>query len=113
METLKIDIEEIIIAITNKNVLKIEYTNYSGELTERHVEPYRVFLKSANWYLIAFCLSKQEFRVFKLSRVSCLEILDKVFESRDCDFIAVSLAGRIELAKKAANGKQQECQLPV
>jgi predicted DNA-binding transcriptional regulator YafY len=109
METVKIDIEKIITAITNKNVLKIEYTNYSGESSERHVEPYRVFLKSANWYLIAFCLSKQEFRVFKLSRVSCLEILDEIFEGRDCDFAALSLAGRIELAKKAANGNRQEC----
>jgi predicted DNA-binding transcriptional regulator YafY len=62
-----------------------------------------MFLKSANWYLIAFCLSKQEFRVFKLSRVSCLEIPAEIFESRDCDFAALSLAGRIELAKKATS----------
>jgi predicted DNA-binding transcriptional regulator YafY len=100
METLNIDIEKIITAITSKNLLNIEYTNYSGELSKRQVEPYRVFLKNANWYLIAFCLSKQEFRVFKLSRISCLETLDEVFKSRDCDFTALSLAGRIELAKK-------------
>jgi predicted DNA-binding transcriptional regulator YafY len=112
METLKVDIEEIITAITNKKLLKIEYTNYSGELSERKVEPYRVFLKSANWYLIAFCLSKQEFRVFKLSRISHIEILDEIFESRDCDFTALSLAGKIELKEKAANEKRQECQLP-
>jgi len=102
METLKVNIEEIINAITNKNLLKIEYTNYSGESSERQVEPYRLFLKSANWYLIAFCLSKQEFRVFKISRISRLEILDKIFESRDCDFSALSLAGRIEMARKIA-----------
>jgi predicted DNA-binding transcriptional regulator YafY len=60
METVKVDIEEIIKTIANKKLLKIEYTNYSGELSERKVEPYKVFLKSANWYLIAFCLSKQE-----------------------------------------------------
>ena len=113
METLKVDIEEIIAAITNKNLLKIEYTNYSGELSGRKVEPYRVFLKSANWYLIAFCLSKQEFRVFKLSRISRLEILDAIFESRDCDFTALSRAGRIELEKKTANEKRQEYQLPL
>jgi predicted DNA-binding transcriptional regulator YafY len=80
---------------------------------ERQVELYRVFLKSASWYLIAFCLSKQEFRVFKLSRISRLEILDEIFESRDCDFTALSLAGRIELKEKAANEKRQECQLPI
>jgi predicted DNA-binding transcriptional regulator YafY len=112
-ETLKVDIEEIITAITNKNLLKIEYTNYSGKLSERHVEPYRVFLKSVNWYLIAFCLSKQEFRVFKLSRISRLEITDKTFESRDCDFTALSHAGRIELEKKVANEKRQEYQVPT
>jgi predicted DNA-binding transcriptional regulator YafY len=101
------------IVITNKNLLKIEYTNYSGELSDRKVEPYRVLLKNANWYLIAFCLSKKEFRVFKLSRISCLEILDEIFESWDFDFTALSLAGRIKLAKKATNGKRQECQLPI
>jgi predicted DNA-binding transcriptional regulator YafY len=113
METLKVDIEEIITAVANKNLLKIEYTNYSGELSERQVEPYRVLLKNANWYLIAFCLSKNEFRIFKLSRISCLEVLDEIFESRDFDFTALSLAGRIELTKKVTNGKRQECQLPI
>jgi predicted DNA-binding transcriptional regulator YafY len=113
METVKIDIERIITAITNKNVLKIEYTNYSDESSKRHVEPYRMFLKSANWYLITFCLSKQEFRVFKLSRISRLEILAEIFESRDCDFTALSLTGQIELAKKALNGNRQECKLPI
>jgi predicted DNA-binding transcriptional regulator YafY len=113
METLKVDIEEIITAITKKNLLKIEYTNYSGELSKRQVEPYRVFLKSASWYLIAFCLFKQEFRVFKLSRISRLEIFDEIFESRNVDFTALSLAGRIELKEKAVNEKRQECELSI
>ncbi|MDR0639987.1 MAG: YafY family transcriptional regulator [Spirochaetaceae bacterium] len=108
MVDLKVDIEEIINAITNKNLLKIVYTNYSGEPSERQVEPYRLLLKSANWYLIAFCLSKQEFRVFKLSRISRLEILDDLFERQDCDSCALSLAGQIELEKKVANEKRQD-----
>jgi predicted DNA-binding transcriptional regulator YafY len=110
METLKVDVEEIISAITNKNVLKIMYTNYSGESSGRQIELYRLFLKNANWYLIAFCLSKQEFRVFKLSRISCLEILDTIFESRDCDFTTLSRAGKIEMERKASNEKRQEYQ---
>lgn len=112
METLTADIEELIAAITNKKLLNIMYTNYSGELSERQIEPYRLFLKSANWYLIAFCLSKQEFRVFKISRISRLEVMGKIFESRNCDFAALSLAGRIEMERKTAIGKPQEYQLP-
>jgi predicted DNA-binding transcriptional regulator YafY len=106
METLKVDIEEIIIAVTNKNLLKIAYTNFLGEPIERQVEPYRLFSNNANWYLIAFCLVKQEFRVFKISRISCLETLDVMFENRDCDFTALSLAGRIEMEIKTGNEKR-------
>jgi predicted DNA-binding transcriptional regulator YafY len=83
---INLDIEEIITAINDKNLLFLNYSDQSGKMSERKVEPYKLFLKSANWYLIGYCLSKQDFRIFKLSRISRLKILDEAFELRSYDF---------------------------
>ena len=35
--------------------------------------------KSKEWYLKAFCLEKQDFRMFKLNRILHLDVLDQTF----------------------------------
>ncbi|MDR2808406.1 MAG: WYL domain-containing protein [Spirochaetaceae bacterium] len=70
---LRVDIEDIITAIRDERLLEIVYTNYSGKSSKRQVEPYWLFLKSADWYLIAFCLYKRTFKIFKLSRITVLK----------------------------------------
>jgi predicted DNA-binding transcriptional regulator YafY len=58
------------------------YTNET--LTERQAEPYQVIYKESNWYLYAFCRLRNDFRLFKLRRMSGLDILDERFEPRPC-----------------------------
>jgi predicted DNA-binding transcriptional regulator YafY len=103
----------MITVINKKSLLEIVYTHYSGELSIRQVESYRLLLKRAHWYLIAFCLSKHEFMVFKLSRISRLEILDNTFERRDCDLEALSLTGKIELEVKSILKKRGKSVSPL
>jgi predicted DNA-binding transcriptional regulator YafY len=60
----------------------IYYTNEA--LTERQAEPYQIIFKEANWYLYAFCRLRNDFRLFKLRRMSGLDILEESFEPRPC-----------------------------
>lgn len=62
----------------NKN-LCFRYSDFVGKNSIRVVEPYHLVLKGANWYLQAFCTSKLDFRIFKLTRISEIEILDETF----------------------------------
>lgn len=66
-------------ALTNYNVVNINYTNKEGIATNRLIEPFAI-LNSENWYLIAWCRLRQEFRFFRPDRIQKMEILSENFE---------------------------------
>lgn len=51
-------------AIINKNVISFVYYNSNGEKTQRKAEPYQLWFKGRNWYIKAYCRSKQDLRLF-------------------------------------------------
>jgi predicted DNA-binding transcriptional regulator YafY len=50
--------------------LRFSYTAASGEQTDRHVEPYRLVLLGRRWYLVAYDLTRQDWRSFRLDRLA-------------------------------------------
>ncbi len=70
-------------AILNKNVISFDYYSSYGEKTSRRVEPILLWFKSRTWYLKAFCLAKQDSRIFKLNRIKNLCVTDSTFEERE------------------------------
>jgi len=50
-------------------LVNFTYSNAEGEVSERTVEPHTLILKGRQWYLQAYCLEKNEFRLFKLKRM--------------------------------------------
>jgi predicted DNA-binding transcriptional regulator YafY len=50
--------------------LRFGYQNASGSPTRRHVEPYRLVSTGRRWYLVAHDLDKQQWRSFRLDRLS-------------------------------------------
>lgn len=66
-------------AIFGKNVISIKYCGSNGEITERSVRPLKLIFKSKSWYLYGFCLMKNDYRFFKLTRIQTLEILTETF----------------------------------
>ncbi len=66
-------------ALTNYNLVKIEYINKEGIVTDRSIEPFAI-LSAENWYLVAWCRLRKEFRFFRLDRIQKTEILSENFE---------------------------------
>lgn len=60
-----------------------KYFNRSGQTSKGRVEPYRVMIKVHSCYLLGFCLNRNDFRLFKLVRMSDLKILDELFSLRE------------------------------
>lgn len=56
--------------IHEKRPVLIEYTNALGTFSERFVEPIALSYQWYAWYLFAYCTVKQDYRLFKLSRVT-------------------------------------------
>lgn len=70
---------EIKSAILSKNILEFSYFG-SNEETYRKVKPVRLLFKGQDRYLYAFCLLRDDFRYFKLSRIKKLKTLPVIFE---------------------------------
>jgi predicted DNA-binding transcriptional regulator YafY len=74
------NISQIQQALTNFNLIKIEYTNEQDKTTSRIVEPFALISTTENWLLIAWCRLRKEFRYFRLDRITKLQVLTEKFE---------------------------------
>ncbi len=69
-------------AVIHQKCVKITYANSCGTMSERIVQPLKMAYKSMSWYLKAYCTKKQDYRIFKLTRMIDLEILTESFCKR-------------------------------
>lgn len=70
-------------AILNKNVISFDYINANGDKSNRFAEPYKLSFYTHTWYLSAYCLKRNDYRIFRLSRIKNTQLTDKNFEKRE------------------------------
>ncbi|WP_170311507.1 helix-turn-helix transcriptional regulator [Vallitalea okinawensis] len=73
-------------AINDKHILKYEYTNAYGDRTRRKVEPIGMVYRWYAWYMLAYCLEKDDYRLFKVLRMRNLEDSENIFSRKHDDF---------------------------
>lgn len=66
-------------AVIHQKCVKIAYANSYGEISERIIHPLKMSYKSMAWYVKAYCTKKQDYRIFKLTRIIDFEILKDSF----------------------------------
>lgn len=75
-------IELIKSAMEQKRIITFRY--YSPERTEqRSIEPYHLIFQWSSWYVWGFCVKRQDYRLFKLTRMTELKCTDENFVKRD------------------------------
>ncbi len=82
-------------AIISKQVISFSYVSNKEEFTQRQVKPVRLLFKGQSWYLHAFCLVRNDFRYFKLSRISQLKLLLQHFVD-NFDNVSLEKEARLE-----------------
>lgn len=70
-------------AIIYNRCVKIFYAGSDGKVNERVIKPIKLLYKSKDWYIKAYCKSKQDFRIFKLNRIIKWELLQECFTPID------------------------------
>lgn len=73
---------EIQRAVAKKQILKIDYCNANGEVTQRLVEPAGIFFYSLAWHLIGWCQLRNGYRDFRSDRIKNLINTGEVFKKR-------------------------------
>ena len=62
--------------------LEFSYCSRNGEQTVRHVEPHRLVLLGRRWYLVAWDLSRLDWRSFRLDRLTSPRTMGAHFSAR-------------------------------
>ena len=76
-------LEIIKTALQDSKILSFDYSDRHGNKTSRTAEPYQLVLKNSNWYWQGYCNIRNDFRFFKISRISNLQITTEYFTPRD------------------------------
>lgn len=76
------NLEKIKSALNASHYLCFNYSDSSGKRTVRTIEPYQLVLKEGHWYIQGYCTKRQDFRIFKLYRISGLDVLNHTFTPR-------------------------------
>ncbi|MCL2592360.1 MAG: YafY family transcriptional regulator [Defluviitaleaceae bacterium] len=70
-------------AILNELAVSFDYLNPYGEFKGHEVYPLKLSFKSKIWYLKSFCLTENDYRIFKFTRLNNIVVLAKPFNSGD------------------------------
>jgi predicted DNA-binding transcriptional regulator YafY len=85
-------------AVTGSERLRFCYRSADGKETKRHVEPHRLVSTGRRWYLVAYDLGREDWRSFRVDRVSEPFATAARFSPRDlptgdaAEFLAQSMA---------------------
>ncbi len=80
--------DDIRFSIINKRVVSFDYSSNKTETMRREVKPIRLVYKAWSWYLYAFCVLRNDFRFFKLSRMRNLKVHDETYPE---DYSAIAI----------------------
>lgn len=86
-------------AIFQKRVISFCYFSGKGNKEKRNVRPIRLVFKSKSWYLYSFCLLRNDYRFFKLTRIKELEMLSETFTQ---DFTPTKIEEQIQVENTVA-----------
>ena len=70
-------------AMQEHKLLSFAYLDRAGNCIPRVAEPYQLVLKGNHWYWQGFCRTRNDFRLFKLSRTFDLTMLEETFVPRE------------------------------
>lgn len=70
-------------ALTNFEVLNIDYLSLDQQSTNRNIEPFALYSSQEKWLLIAYCRLRKAFRVFRIDHIQKITNTYKHFESHN------------------------------
>lgn len=92
--------EQIKNAILEHCYMEIIYSGNQEGMVERKIKPIKLCFKDQAWYLYAYCCLREDYRFFKLKRISRITLLDNRFEPE--------IVGKVlpEVSKKYSNSTE-------
>lgn len=67
-------------AITNYQLVRLDYLSLEGISSQREIEPFALFSTQENWLLVAYCRLRKDFRAFRLDCIQAIRLVGTTFE---------------------------------
>jgi predicted DNA-binding transcriptional regulator YafY len=78
-----IHLQQVLQSIASKQLLQLDYfANHNQQQSIRDVEPVGIYYLGENWYMVAFCRLRKDYRTFKFSSINKLTVMDAHFEQQ-------------------------------
>ena len=68
-------------SILGRQEIQFLYYNSLGEVSQRRCQPLKMVYKDKAWYLYAYCLKRNDYRLFRISWIKELLVTDQYFKS--------------------------------
>ncbi len=81
-DQLKPSLDLIKHALVNRKYLVFDYYGLNGKKNKRRIEPCQLILKEGKWYIYGYCTLRDDFRIFKITRMSSPELSEDRFVPR-------------------------------
>lgn len=72
-------------AIFERRIIIFSYFGSNGRYLSRSVKPIKLVFKGKDWYLYGFCLLRNDYRFFKLTRIKDLVLSNEMFIRDESD----------------------------
>ncbi len=94
-------------AARDREVMRFAYSDHSGSATERRVEPYRLVNWGMRWYLVAYDLERDDWRTFRVDRMSQTRSVGHRFRLRDlpAEDVAAYVASKTRQVQMKVTGR--------
>ena len=69
-------------AVINERSISFNYSSSYSETANRKAYPLKLVFKSKSWYMQAFCMLKNDYRTFKISRMRDVKMLAETFDGK-------------------------------
>jgi predicted DNA-binding transcriptional regulator YafY len=75
--------QQLLNSITEQKVVQLHYAAVNSDKpTLRQAEPVGIFFMTGNWYLIAYCLLRKDYRNFRIDRIRQLQNTSIAFQQK-------------------------------
>jgi predicted DNA-binding transcriptional regulator YafY len=86
-----IDVATLRKATREERVLQISYADKDGVASQRQIWPLSIVYMDENLVLLAQCLMRDDFRVFRVDRIAAISVLDTSFKPRRVGLLRIFL----------------------
>lgn len=87
-------------AVREANILRLHYADTKGTRSDRRVRPLAIWAFTDGWLFVGWCELRQDFRAFRLDRISAIEETGERFSEEPGKNLQTYLAAKFLVSRK-------------